>query len=291
MTFIDQLRESTNSKHAAYLAFISGRQREGYNFYAFVEDQDDVEFYQHALPNDLDIYYLTCGGKSEIFSIHKKISSDGLLGECLFFCDRDTEQMPFKFEHEIFRTKYYSWESYCLIDDILELVACRKINPMLSNNEYKKFSDSWQNTKEQFCALMAEQIAIIVLEQSIHARIGASNWIPIIDARNVDGVIFPSDRAKNNLAEIRENLVSEGVDFALLDYIANQHTSSDKFPIWRGKTAFQILKKFTKDFIKDIGRIALIDFNSPISFIKAAPSTSHHFEDIRDYVKRRKTAL
>ena len=108
MSFVTELRNAVKSETSAYLQFITGKGREGFSAYAFVEDDDDSIFYQHVLPHFENVAFLGCGGKEGVLAIFSKLADDGDADGNLFFVDRDVEQDETRGGDAVLRTSGYS---------------------------------------------------------------------------------------------------------------------------------------------------------------------------------------
>lgn len=82
--YASRLRAATNTWSVAYLSFQTGHLREEYRAYVFVEDEDDMTFYQVALTAYDDLRYLGCGGRSGVLALYKKLFSEDKSSGCLF---------------------------------------------------------------------------------------------------------------------------------------------------------------------------------------------------------------
>src|SRR3569833_951890 len=147
MTYKEDLVANTKSDASAYMQFISGRKREGFRSYAFVEDDDDMVFFKHALHEEDSIGYLSCGGKENVLKVYRKLSSDGLSDHLLFFVDRDTESKPYEYGNDVCRTELYSWENYVLQPIACSRIISRRFRPTLTVAQQKKTKKNKTKTK------------------------------------------------------------------------------------------------------------------------------------------------
>ena len=77
MSFLSTLKDSAASPKAAFLQFITTKDPDDYSTFAFVEDDDDIEFYQHVLVSFDPIAYFGCGGKGGVFEVYQYLEGRG----------------------------------------------------------------------------------------------------------------------------------------------------------------------------------------------------------------------
>ena len=286
MTFARELRQSAKTAASAYLQFVTGRGREGFISNAFVEDDDDIAFYQHALSNIPDICYLGCGGKHNVREVYLKTHSEGTDIGNLFLVDRDTEDEPF--EHPpVFRTSGYSWESHACDPRLVKRFIKRKSHPSFPVIVANRIEQQWTETSEHFAELLNRQLNIIRLSATINRRFGSSKVLLGEGAVIIDDVLRPSDLPALKLESILKEIIDTKVGQSVIDAALSNDLRSEILMRAHGKSLFRVLRSFLAKTFANLGRICRTDYNSAMHIIIDAPWDDEGFDYIRAYASNR----
>ncbi|USU03888.1 DUF4435 domain-containing protein [Sphingomonadaceae bacterium OTU29LAMAA1] len=287
MAFKENLIATTKSDASAYMQFISGHMREGFSTYAFVEDDDDMVFYQHALHEQDAIGYLSCGGKENVINVYKRLQKDGLAGRLLFFVDRDTEQTPFEFSDEVCRTELYSWESYVFQEDALSRIASRRFRPSLTASQRNEVAEAWRQTVERYRDVLCLHTALTRAAKSNNVSLGMRHVVLARDAQSEGMIAAPAESVKQEVVGKIQHAVSLGIKETDIDKFQSFYKEADLLHASRGKSLFQIFRLFLSTVEKFLGRKFYGDYNSPLILLASLPNAYAPFDFIRIYVDRR----
>ena len=281
------LREAVNSWAAAYLQFETGRHREGYRSYAFVEDDDDKSFYQLALTQFDAICYLGCGGKSGVLALFNKLAEEGKANGQLFFVDRDTERQPFVHAQEVLRTTGYSWESHVCGAAFVGWFLQRRAEPNLSPNDVDRVVQGWNATLQAFKPVLDRHTALCRTAAALQTSLGMSRVVFTSDAEQADLGLKPGPKAflwqrgKVDLA-IKQGASEEDLVRREMRYQEEEVLFSA-----RGKALFMLLRTFVVATLNALERRSRGEMNSAKVWIEAMPWTESSLDYVRDYARRR----
>lgn len=285
-TYAQNMREDARSPASAYIQFMTGRGREGYRTYAFVESEDDKVFYQLALTEYSHICYLGCGGKDGVFSVFNKLSADSQVDGNLFFVDRDTERPPFRFP-EVLRTEAYSWESYACDPTYVGWLLQRKLRPNLTENEQVFVESQWSETLESSRGIFSKHTALCRTALVLNESLGMSEiklWDRYV---HFEGRIVPDANDSDWHSDKLEMAVSKGEDAHRIRrrelYFYNQPTQM----VTQGKLLFNFLRKFVENVKITMNRSSTENLNSARAWIEFMPYTNSSLQFIRSYAVSR----
>ena len=286
MSYAAHLVKSAEGVYSAYLQYITGKGREGFVSYAFVEDEDDILFYQHALSNIPDICYFGCGGKNNVLKIFEKLASEKKSDGNLFFVDRDTEDAPFKHDLQILRTNGYSWENHLIQRSVVRFFVQKKLIPNPSPSEANEIAINWEKTVTQFSTLLAKQFGLMRISNMTHSSSGASEVVLCMGSTMNGGVLNPAETVEEKLAEIENCLVAKGHDPSEIANGVNRSTSEGLISAGRGKSLFQIFRSFLSHHLKILGCTCMVDRNA-IAVLGTIAWNDPALDYVRDYAEGR----
>ena len=273
------------------MQFVTGRQREGYRAYAFVEDDDDKSFYQLALTQYQCICYLGCGGKSGVMAIYEKLHEDNLANTNLFFVDRDTESLPFVHPQGVHRTQFYSWESYVCQAEYVAWYLQRKIEPNLSPQETATLMRKWTDTIENFRESLARHVALCRTALVIEESLGMSELILTKGCSGHELTIRPGGGTEDWYKQKLEIAIEYGVTQTDVERRVSIFLSLDIGKFSRGKTIFMILREFVSNYLRESGRRFRGSYNSAKQWLDGMPWTWQDLDPIRTYATNRMTVV
>jgi hypothetical protein len=273
------------------MQFVTGRGREGFVAYAFVEDNDDVEYYQHALTSFSHISYIRCGGKNNVLSVFKKLNGEGLVDGQLFFVDRDCELEPFEHEREVYRTPGYSWESSLLHDDAIVAYLPKRIRPSMTSDEMSSLLFSWNKTLERFEPLVRMHSAMLAAVEEKAFRGGDVSKIHLCaGAVWQDEALLPNDTVHAALTEKQLELVRLGLNQALTDCALSLRLNLSLPIVGRGKTLFQLFVTHLKAWVIPRNKTVFGEQSSALAYLKHIRWDWIGFDNIRVYARERGVA-
>lgn len=282
--FSEQLIASTKSWSSAYLQFITGRGREGYSSYVFVEDDDDQIFYQHVLTDRPNLGFIGCGGKGGVLAVYERLSKDNLDGGHCFFVDRDLEAEPRVYDPDVCRTKHYSWESHLSERNLICWILQRRCSPNFGPQDIEEIGMRWENS-----------IANVVPFLSIHTALTdyACNNSISLDMRRIDILqwtefteTLEAGLTSTNFSWVQDKariLDEIGADVDAILGRAETYTAEVILSFARGKLLFSLLRGFISNLLIRARRRFLGDYNSPKFLIGCMPWNATEFDYIRDY--------
>lgn len=275
--------DEAQSESSAYVQFVTGRGREGFDAYAFVEDSDDIIFYQHILHDLNNISYIGCGGKNGVFSLFKKTKGEGISDGQLFFVDRDTEVLPFEHGDEVQRTEFYSWESHlCQPSSVVRFLQ-RRLEPSLSKVHCDLVHDSWLATVGNFTEYFAVHTALVECSARLNPSLGMKKVSLVRECTADNGVVLPNvDVILPILEEKRAIAVARGACPIELGGRIERFREADVLATSRGKQIFALFREFCDATVKRLGRKLNTDANN-ISLVLAAFSP---MDDSVAYIRR-----
>jgi hypothetical protein len=152
MTFLDTLNAAANIPEASYITFLQQYKFKDTTIHLFYEGVEDSVFYNTYIQNLIDSNHSTqvyiCDGKNNVLQNYNDINWNKYnKNRVLFFIDKDLEDIQSKniiTDENIFRTKYYSIESYLVCSEVLERFlkeTCNLQDQPLINNLKAKFND------------------------------------------------------------------------------------------------------------------------------------------------------
>jgi hypothetical protein len=285
--FAANLRAESATWSSAYLQFVTGIKSEGFDSYAFVEDDPDKDFYQHVLSTDCTISYISCGGKSGVITLFRKLEMEGLADGHLFFVDQDTEDQPGEHSGSICRTDGYSWESHFCTREAVELFLGKRMERSLPPRTISSLGARWLATIDAFADVLAWHTALCrgALLRNCSLELGR---VPIAkDSQFRDGIIHPCPK---NSAWVDDRVAAAEDEEILIEDTKRRferYRAVDLAYKSRGKTVFQILSAFLVEVIRDIGVGIRGEFNSAIHWLRSIPSGLGAFDYIRAYAQSR----
>ena len=286
-SYAAELREEASSWASAFMQFETGRAREGFRAYAFVEDDDDKSFYQVALTPYDNVCFLGCGGKTGVLAVYNKLQLSGLHSAHMFFVDRDTELEPFEHGDDVLRTASYSWESHVCETDYVGWYLQRKVEPNLSLDEKAAAERAWKDTVSAFKAQLDRQASLCQTALILGESLGVSEIVFWRDAVRNGSVLSPGPSA----SEWHKDVVSKAIEYgASLQEINDRErffSTQDTFQVARGKALFALLRGFVAALQQYLGRTVRGEWNSPRVWIDAMPWTDHRLEYVREYAYTR----
>lgn len=288
MDYATSLFEETESETSAYMQFVTGKGREGFAAYAFVEDNDDIVFYQHALTDLENVSFIGCGGKNGVLSVYRKTSSEGLADGQLFFVDRDTEDDPFEAEQEVLRTAQYSWENQLCQSHVVKRFLQRKVSPSLTRSECNEVEQAWSKTIANFKHSLALHTALVKVSSELKPTLEMRKVGVVKDAFTQDLEVLPAEqKVLETLSEKKDAAISRGVNPKRITEIFETYFQSDLLKTAKGKTVYSVFKLFSKNVSAYYNRGMIADVNNTISVLSAMPANSPDLQYIRDYAQRR----
>lgn len=289
-SFAKGMVAETKTWSSAYLQYITGSGREGFTCYAFVEDNDDILFYQHVLTNIPNVSYIGCGGKTGVVTLFRKLHAESIDSNNLFFVDKDTEDTPFEFNDEILRTRFYSWESHVCQPSFVKWVLQRKMTPSLTPTQTKTVEKNWLSTVKSFADILSWHTALLSTAARLDASLGISDVSVVRYVENQSGCVTPSEAALNWLNSKLDFALSLGVTLREIETLRDRYLHG--FPLYeaQGKVLFTILKKFIAETARSLNREYIGEYSSPKHLASAmrwdAPATDY----IREYAEARLAA-
>lgn len=281
--FAEELMDEAQSESSAYVQFVTGRGREGFDAYAFVEDSDDIIFYQHILHDLNNISYIGCGGKNGVMSLFKKTKSEGISDGQLFFVDRDTEPLPFEYSDEVQRTKFYSWESHLCQPSAVVRFLQRRIEPSLSKTHCDMVHNLWLETVAKFAEYFAIHTALVEFSAKLTPSLGMKKVSLVRNCVADNGVVLPNVGViLPILDEKRAIAVTRGACPIELGERIERFKEADVLATSRGKQVFGLFREFCDATAKRLGRKLNTDANN-ISLVLAAFSP---MDDGVAYIRR-----
>lgn len=281
-SYADQMIEATNSWAAAYLQFVTGRDREGFSAYAFVEDNDDMIFFQHALTCYDNISYLGCGGKAGVTAVYDKLKGDPARGRQMFFVDRDTEQEPFDRE-DILRTRGYSWESHLCPPHIVNSFLQRRCTPNLSMEQRVISTRKWCDTVHNFRNILEEQLMLLCAANRASTSLGMSSINFLKDCISEDGTLKPSITNEVAFQSAYKIVVKNNIDLRSIDDYKEMCNGEEIFWKARGKTLTNILRRFLPECAQALGRTIVGEYQSARQLCLTIAWNHEDFTYIREY--------
>lgn len=288
MPFLVDLVRSKDSAYSAYLSYITGKDREGFRFFAFVEDDADIFFYQHVLSHDCDIKFVSCGGKTNVFSVFHRLQAEAMLDHALFFVDKDLEQRPFPEEKLILRTTGYSWESHCVSLECVERILGRRMLPMASFTVVNDWLEAWKQTLENFRILLAQQIAAISFAHSRGNEAGVSELVFTKNFYSDEYIVAPHADCVEEMETALTDMIGSDDDRETLSFVIREAVENREFADYRGKNLYHVFKAFIANLLRNIPQTCGLDYASPAAAILILPFTSPQLKYIHDYVAQRR---
>ena len=287
MSFRDTLTASVKTDASAYMQYISGKDREGFASYAFVEDDDDMAFYQHAAPHVEGICYLSCGGKENVLKVYRKLVSSIGVDGLLFFIDRDTEEEPFEGDPDIFRTEFYSWESYVCQKDAVTKIVDRRFRPSLDAKERKEILVGWQKTIDNFAVPIKWHVSLAHVSKQTGVSLGTREVALARNCHKDGNQLYPADEVEIDLQAKHDAALRYEVQVELLSEKRAVYENADPLRVGRGKNVFQILKAFLASVESRTQKKFFGDYGSALAILLCLPNDLALFEKIRSYYNKR----
>lgn len=285
MSFKSKLKDAVNSPASAYIQFVTKRNKGSYLAFSFVEDEDDISFYQHVLAEFRHIGYFGCGGKSGVFEVFEKLSAEGHAEGNLFMVDRDHEVAPFKPE-AVLRTTVYSWEAHLCAPSVVCAFIQRKARPNLSKEEEEIVAARWEGTLAAYKPLLLAHAALLTLRHAPGQGLDLGSVRFGDQAEVAEGMLTPGAveleriRAKKELSQLnREEKVW------LSEYV-NDNEVICPTRIAHGKALFSLLRSFIPHAVSGLAR-AIGGINSAKQVLSETPWSHTEFDYIREYATLR----
>ncbi len=269
------------------MQFISGHRREGFSSYVFVEDDDDMIFYQHALHEHDGLGYLSCGGKENVINVYRRLLKDGLSENLLFFVDRDTEQAPYEYSDGICRTELYSWESYVFQEDALLRIASRRFRPSLTAKQRKEVTEAWRQTIENFGDVLCLHTALTDAAKRNNLSLGMRNIVLSRGALGEGMIANPAKIVEKEVYGKANYAIGLGIEKSEIDDLVELYKKADLLNVSRGKSVFQLFKNLLSNVEKVLGHKFYGEYNSALSLLACLPNMHTPLDFIRTYADRR----
>ncbi|MGW8190842.1 DUF4435 domain-containing protein [Sphingomonas hankookensis] len=289
--FIAELLESTSSWSASYVEYVTGKDREGFAAYAFIEDDDDQIFYQHALRAYDSICYLGCGGKSGVLAVYEKLTEENIADGQLFFVDRDTDIEPFTCWPNVNRTKWYSWESHLVRPEIVAWLLPRRLTPTPAPLVASRIARGWLSTIENYKFVLAKHTALLRTANVLDQSIGMDSVQVVHPSLRVGDTVSPADNAPLWFDEKVSVLQGMGVSAEDIERRRSRYATGRPLDQAKGKLLFQILRSFVSHIICTLDATLIGEFNSARAVVSLVPWDHTDLDYIREYTIRRLQAV
>lgn len=285
--FAKGLVEASKSWASAYIQFSTGAGREEFTCYAFVEDDDDVVFYQHVLSNIPNIRYVGCGGKSGVLKLFEKMQHDTMDIGHLFFVDRDSELEPFKYNDEVLRTAFYSWENHVCQPSIVRWILQRRLSPNLGVSQAKLVEQKWIESVRDFSEAFACHSALLKMASKLNLSFDMHKVSLVRETTLSEGIVKPSVSTLSWFDEKVRFAESCGGNLEDIESWVTFYKQSDAFTFSQGKALFSILKKFVPAVAAHIGCSFLGEHSSPKHLLALTRWDDKSTNYIRQYAEQR----
>jgi hypothetical protein len=287
MSYLTKLMRSAESPASAYLQFLTEKDRDTYVAFAFVEDEDDIYFYQHVLLEQPNICYFGCGGKSGVIAAFERLELDNRAAGNLFIVDRDSEQQPYIHGESVLRTTLYSWESHLCDPSIVRTCVQRRANPNLSRQQAVVVGELWEATLEAFREEFALHSALLRYRSETSRKLGLRHLRFSAGAIPVEGRLIPGANLHTELvAKETEGDFSEATT-GLIREAELSFSNVDIRDFARGKTLFELLRSFIVSVAHYLEFAVREQLNSPKHILATVPWNYPEFDYIRTYTATR----
>lgn len=287
MSFSERLLDSSDRAESAFVRYVTIRNKDDWKAVAFVEDEDDIDFYQCIVPESDDIFFIKCGGRDGVIKLSDRIGDQHCRkAKLLFFVDRDSNSKD-SISKDICCTSTYSWESQCCLDGALGSFLRRQIDPPLDVQELAQLKALWDFTLQQFSVYLRRQFILIFLSDKFRLDLKATDLLLARDCVETAGAICPNSRVNLELAgiessldltdEIQQSIIVAGELFDELGPLSAAH----------GKSLYRILRSYLSVSIRNCNRRIRCEISSAKIFVQSIEREKDCFNYIREYVALR----
>lgn len=255
--FLENLKKDGRSFHSAFLIYITSRDGD-YNFFVFVEGQDDVNHYAPEIKRYLgrQVLFIDCDGKNGVLQARNLIfEKSGALQGCLFIVDSDYDDYvgitKVRCDH-VYYTDFYSLESVLLEDltfeTILEEIVCLDRNSI----SFKETLHELIAFRDQVYHCFRPYYAWLIHQRLIGARLNLNNGDTSIMLDVVDDKVLRQKEFNRHRKSIM--IESDTGIFGSIIKIRRQLQIKDGRRWMRGKDAARILVRIFRLCIEKLSR-------------------------------------
>ena len=289
MTFGEVLRAESTSRSVAFLEYVQQRGRFPEHLFVFVEERDDVRFYDHFTVNVPKKVFFATGSKTEVIEICRRIeeSPAAITGRTAFIVDRDLDEGEAPvFVDTVLRTSGYSWESHAADDDVLRRVLMGLVLPPYTVAAAEDAVAFWANTRLAFRTLLLDQSAAISLSSERGGGRNFGDWPLTEAALTLADRVEPGADATAWLAQKIDELVAAGCTPAELELRARSFVG-DVLRFAHGRTLFRLFRRVMALLLGQSGSGPIIEINSPLAVVTTMPNDWQALDYVREYLARR----
>lgn len=170
-SLITEMRESRESANVAFITFCSNYRKYPNHIFCFYEGEDG-KYYNQRIKSVIgdNIITIKSGDKFNTLKAWRRISKDTKYDSInkMFFVDRDMDDLPDDIDDNLYVTPCYSIENlYVSIESFANIIET-EFSISKTDDDYKKCIDLFVYLYHQFCELMIEFNALVLVRKNKH---------------------------------------------------------------------------------------------------------------------------
>lgn len=262
-SLLDEMRKGKEEASSAFMEFTSKRKYHADHAFCFYEGEDG-KYYDHRIRSIIgkDFLHIKAGNKNKVLRVMELIKSKSEYQEVntMFFVDRDMgfDMEEYK-EKDVYITPCYSIENLYVNEDSIGLILETEFGLNIDDADYNKYKQRFVLMYHDFCELMLEFNALILLrkEKELDCEKVIIQNIKTTDLVTIDiySGISKSPKYNDTIEELKEKLDVKDEEITSAKIRLLEH--GEKSNIFRGKNQFDFMTKYIEQLYN--GRKELFD--------------------------------
>ncbi len=170
-TLLTKMRESRESANVAVIEFGNKYWKYPNHIFCFYEGEDGKYYNQRikAVVGD-KIIPIKAGNKCNTLKAWRRINKDSTYDSInkMFFIDRDMDELPSDIDDDLYVTPCYSIENLYVSTESFASIIESEFSISKADDDYKKCIELFASLYEQFCELIVEFNALVLIRKNKH---------------------------------------------------------------------------------------------------------------------------
>ena len=249
---LEKLRTGREAASTAFMEFTSKRKYHIDHAFCFYEGEDG-KYYDHRIRSIFgnDFFHIKAGNKSKVLKVMKLIKDKPEYQSVItmFFVDRDMgfDLEEYK-ENDVYVTPCYSVENLYVNEESFGMILETEFGLNTYDTDYDKYKKKFVEMYHDFCELMLEFNALILIRKEKNLDCGKVNIqrIKTSDLITVDiySGVSKSSKYSNTITELKEKLDVKEKDGGITLAVKRLLEHGEKSNVFRGKNQFDYMTKF-----------------------------------------------
>lgn len=167
-SLLNEMRESRQNANVAFITFCNNYARYPKHVFCFFEGED-AKYYNQRISTVVgdDIISIKAGNKRNTLKAWRKISKDSIYDSIskMFFVDRDMDDLPEDLDGNLYVTPCYSIENLYVSKKVFAKIIQSEFSICKIDKDYEKCINLFDDLYQQFCDLMVEFNALVLIRK------------------------------------------------------------------------------------------------------------------------------